>query len=118
MVPNFRNYLEASGKSVRIAYVSGWAALHNARARAGAEELIPYSDHADFDELLAIVEGSGASQVDVVHGYTEAFAHILRQRGIEAHVASRGAAGERRRRRADGRACRRLRGTSPASTPG
>jgi len=84
VVPNFRNYLEASGKKVRIAYVSGWAALHNARARAGVEELIPYSDHADFGELLAIVEGSGARTVDVVHGYTEAFAHVLRSRGIEA----------------------------------
>ena len=96
VVPNFRNYLEASGKDVRIAYVSGWAALSNARARAGAEELIPYSDHADFEELLAIVEGSGARQVDVVHGYTEAFARILRaarHRGARA-----GRDGGRRRR--------------------
>jgi Cft2 family RNA processing exonuclease len=84
VTPNFRAYLEASGRNVRIAYVSGWAALHNARARSGAEELIPYSDHADFSELLAIVEGCGARQVDVVHGYTEVFAHILRTRGIDA----------------------------------
>jgi Cft2 family RNA processing exonuclease len=84
VTPSFRNYLEASGKRVRIAYVSGWAALHNARARSGAEELIPYSDHAGFDELLAIVEASGAKQVDVVHGYTDAFAHILCSRGIDA----------------------------------
>jgi len=85
VTPTFRSYLEASGKRIRIAYVSGWAALHNARARSGAEELIPYSDHADFAELVAIVEGSGARHVDVVHGYTEAFAAILRSRGIDAY---------------------------------
>jgi Cft2 family RNA processing exonuclease len=84
MVPGFRNNLEASGKNYRLAYVSGWASLDNARARVGADELIPYSDHADYEELLTMVEGSGARKVDVVHGYTEMFAHILRQRGLDA----------------------------------
>lgn len=88
VVPGMRKFLEASSRDVRIAYVSGWAALSNARTRSGAEYLVPYSDHADFEELLEIVTRSGARQVDVVHGYTEAFAHILRQRGIEAHPLS------------------------------
>jgi Cft2 family RNA processing exonuclease len=83
VTPGFKNVLEAAGR-FRVAYVSGWAALDNARARAGAEELIPYSDHGDFEELIAMVESSGAREVDVVHGYTEPFAHILRQRGWEA----------------------------------
>jgi Cft2 family RNA processing exonuclease len=81
-----RGYQRADAKNYRIAYVSGWAALDNARARAGAEELIPYSDHADFEELIEAVEASGAREVDVVHGYTEPFAHILRQRGVEARA--------------------------------
>src|SRR4051812_35259444 len=84
VVPNFRNVLEASGKNTRLAYVSGWAALDNARTRVGAEELIPYSDHGDFQELLSIVEQSGAREIDVVHGYTEAFAQVLTQRGLQA----------------------------------
>jgi Cft2 family RNA processing exonuclease len=84
IVPEFRAMLEASGKNMRVAYVSGWAALDNARNRAGAEELIPYSDHADFGELLALVEGSGAKHVDVVHGFTADFARILNARGIRA----------------------------------
>ena len=92
VVPGFRATLEASGKNTRLAYVSGWAALDNARNRAGAEELIPYSDHADFNELLSLVEGSGASEVDVVHGYTEAFARILTQRGIKARAPREAAA--------------------------
>jgi len=86
VVPDFRNYLEASGKNIRMAYVSGWAALDNARTRVGAEVLIPYSDHADFQELLALVEGSGAREVDVVHGYTEPFARVLRARGLDARA--------------------------------
>ncbi len=89
VVPAHGSVLEASGKSVRLAYVSGWAALDNARARSGAEELIPYSDHADFNELLELVECSGARYVDVVHGYTAPFAHILRQRGYSAAAPQR-----------------------------
>ena len=93
IVPGLRTYLEAAGKRMRVAYVSGWAALDNARTRAGAEELIPYSDHADFNELLALVDGSGAREVDVVHGYTEPFARLLRARGLQAQAPA--AAGER-----------------------
>jgi Cft2 family RNA processing exonuclease len=89
--PDFRNFLEASGKAIRIIYVSGWAALDNARARSGAEELIPYSDHAGFDELLELIERCGAKQVDVVHGYTEPFARILRGRGVDASAPARAA---------------------------
>ena len=84
VVPTHGSVLEASGKNIRLAYVSGWAALDNARARSGAEELIPYSDHADFDELLELVEASRAKHIDVVHGYTSPFAHILRTRGYDA----------------------------------
>jgi Cft2 family RNA processing exonuclease len=77
---------EGGGRKMRIAYVSGRAALDNARARSGAEELIPYSDHADFEELVAFARASGAREVDVVHGYAEPFARILRQRGIAAQA--------------------------------
>jgi Cft2 family RNA processing exonuclease len=92
VVPDHGRVLEASGKNIRRAYVSGWAALDNARARGGAEELIPYSDHADFDELLELVERSEARHVDVVHGYTEPFAEVLRARGISAAAPQRASA--------------------------
>ena len=89
VVPTHGSALEASGKNVRLAYVSGWAALDNARARTGAEELIPYSDHADFDELMTLVESSGAKHIDVVHGYTAPFAAILQSRGYQAAAPHR-----------------------------
>jgi Cft2 family RNA processing exonuclease len=92
-VPSFRTTLQASASRVRIAYVSGWASMDNARARTGAEALIPYSDHGDFPELLGIVEQSRPKRVDAVHGFTEVFASILRNKGVEAHAPA--AFGER-----------------------
>lgn len=92
VVPTHGRVLESSSKNVRLAYVSGWAALDNARARSGAEELIPYSDHADFDELIEMAEASCATHVDLVHGYTTALQHVLRARGINAYAPVRAAA--------------------------
>jgi Cft2 family RNA processing exonuclease len=69
----------------RVAAVSGWAALHNARARYEADDLIPYSDHADFGELIEIVRRSRAHRVFTIHGYTAPFARLLAERlGVEA----------------------------------
>jgi len=87
--PRLRPALTTGNRRVRVAYVSGWAALDNARARTGAEELIPYSDHADFEELMALVKAVGAEEVDVVHGYAEAFARILTLRGWLARAPQR-----------------------------
>lgn len=83
---DLRNHLEAAQKNIRAALVSGWAMFDSARTGYGAEELIPYSDHGGFAELLELVERSGARRVDVVHGYAEPFASILRQRGIDAQA--------------------------------
>ena len=87
VVPGMRDYLEARVE-VRVAYVSGWAAVAAARTRSNAHELIPYSDHADFSELLDLVAGAAPSHIDVVHGYAEPFARILRDRGYHAHAAT------------------------------
>ena len=92
VVPSHGNTLEASGKNVRFAYVSGWAALDNARSRSGAERLIPYSDHADFAELLALIEQCRPKRIDVVHGYTVPFARILQARGWDAAAPQRASA--------------------------
>ena len=89
VIPAHGNVLGNSGKNVRIAYVSGWAALDNARSRSGAERLIPYSDHADFDELLTLVDRSAPKHIDVVHGYRDPFAKILHGRGNSAAAPHR-----------------------------
>ena len=87
ITPGLQDSLAVPSSRVRVALVSGWAAVDSARARSGADVLIPYSDHAGFDELLAIVERTGARRIDIVHGYAEPFARLLRQRGLDAVAA-------------------------------
>lgn len=68
----------------RTALVSGWARDPDFARLFGADATFDLSDHCDFDELLEVVERSGADQVYTVHGFTEDFARTLRRRGIRA----------------------------------
>lgn len=66
--------------------LTGWALLKNAVYRYGVDHALPLSDHADFDELLEIVERVGPKKIYTHHGYAE-FAEDLRKRGHDAEVA-------------------------------
>jgi Cft2 family RNA processing exonuclease len=68
----------------RTALVSGWAKDAEFSRIFGADATFDLSDHCDFDELVEVVERSGAEQVYTVHGYTEDFARHLRKRGVKA----------------------------------
>jgi len=68
----------------RTALISGWAKDAEFSRMFGADATFDLSDHCDFDELMEVVEQSGADQVYTVHGYTEDFARHLRKRGIRA----------------------------------
>jgi len=68
----------------RTALVSGWAKDAEFARLFGADATFDLSDHCDFDELIEVVERSGADQVYTVHGYTEDFARFLRRKGIRA----------------------------------
>jgi Cft2 family RNA processing exonuclease len=68
----------------RTALVSGWAKDAEFARLFGADAAFDLSDHCDFDELVQVVERSGADQVYTVHGFTEDFARSLRKRGIRA----------------------------------
>lgn len=68
----------------RTALISGWAKDAEFARLFGADATFDLSDHCDFDELLDVVERSGAEQVYTVHGYTEDFARCLRRRGVRA----------------------------------
>jgi hypothetical protein len=52
----------------------------------GADAAIPYADHADFDALLSYALGTGAREIAVEHGFAEAMATALRERGIDAYT--------------------------------
>lgn len=66
--------------------LTGWAMLKNAKYRYGVDHALPLSDHADFDELMELVERVGPRKVYSHHGYKE-FADILKARGIDAELA-------------------------------
>jgi DNA ligase-1 len=68
----------------RTALISGWAKDAEFARMFGVDATFDLSDHCDFDELMEVVERSGADQVYTVHGYTEDFARHLRKRGIRA----------------------------------
>jgi DNA ligase-1 len=80
-------------KRRRILYLSGWATREAARADFDADVLLPISDHADFDELMAHVERVGPSRVRTHHGYARDFARILsiRNPAVEALALTEGA---------------------------
>jgi putative mRNA 3-end processing factor len=71
-------------KRARVLYVSGWGLLDAALERHRADRAFALSDHADHDELVALVRASGASFVHAVHGDTEILEHVLREQGIAA----------------------------------
>ncbi len=71
-------------KRARVLYVSGWGLLDSGLERHRADRAFALSDHADHDELVALVRASGAKFVHAVHGDTEILAHLLREQGIAA----------------------------------
>lgn len=72
----------------RRAVVSGWALQPRCRFRSGADAAFPLSDHADFPDLLRLVEEVAPRRVLTVHGFAADFAAVLRERGREARALS------------------------------
>ena len=68
-----------------LGVASGWMKLRGTRRRRGADRGFVLSDHADWNELNAVIRSTGAEKVYVTHGYSEIFAHWLNTQGIEAH---------------------------------
>lgn len=68
----------------RVIAVTGWALLDASYDRYGADALVPLSDHADWDELHALVARTGARRVLATHGFAEPLAHELALTGLDA----------------------------------
>jgi Cft2 family RNA processing exonuclease len=66
--------------------VTGWALLSNAIYRYGVDHALPLSDHADFDELLELIDRVRPKKVFTHHGFPQ-FVDELRRRGIDAELA-------------------------------
>ena len=65
--------------------MSGWAAHSSTRNRVGANLALPYSDHADFDDLLSYVKTINPKKVYTVHGFSD-LAQELKTLGYEANT--------------------------------
>jgi putative mRNA 3-end processing factor len=67
-----------------LGVASGWMKLRGTRRRRGADRGFVLSDHADWNELNTVIRETGAQKVFVTHGYSEIFAHWLREQGMDA----------------------------------
>lgn len=73
----------ALGK-LRTAVITGWAMDSSCRFRSGTDAAFALSDHADYNELLELVERVKPRKVFTVHGFAREFAAELRKRGVDA----------------------------------
>ena len=69
---------------VLSAIVSGWALEPAARYQYQCDEAFPLSDHADFPDLVRLVELVAPRRILATHGPAAEFARELRQRGWDA----------------------------------
>jgi Cft2 family RNA processing exonuclease len=65
---------------------TGWSLLPGAIYRHGVDIALPLSDHADFDELMELIDRVQPKKIFTHHGYPQ-FAELLRARGLDATLA-------------------------------
>jgi putative mRNA 3-end processing factor len=68
------------------AMASGWMRIRGTRRRLSLDRGFVLSDHADWPGLMAAIEASGAGHVWATHGYRNAVARWLQEKGVDAHA--------------------------------
>ena len=87
--PGRKRAVEGDLSGVRTMGLTGWAVDPALRYRSSASTVLPFSDHADFNELLDYVKAVQPKQVFTVHGYPQ-LAGRLRELGYQAsHLEGR-----------------------------
>jgi len=71
-------------KNRKVGVVTGWALDRSAIYRYRCDEAFALSDHADYGELIEMVEKVKPKEVRTVHGYAQEFAMDLQERGWKA----------------------------------
>ena len=90
--PGNRSKALRNFRGKRVMEMTGWAASGERRWGGLADASLPYSDHADFNELVAYVEAVHPSRVYTVFGFPD-LAAKLRTMGYPAvHLDRRGRA--------------------------
>jgi putative mRNA 3-end processing factor len=67
-----------------LAFASGWMTLRGTRRRRALDRGFALSDHADWPQLLAAIAATGATRVQVTHGFREPMVRYLREQGLDA----------------------------------
>ena len=80
---HFIQHMRTKYDAVTIGF-SGWANSKKFPYTRGTDYSIPLSDHCDYNELIKLVNQSGAEKVYTIHGFVEEFARDLTRKGISA----------------------------------
>jgi putative mRNA 3-end processing factor len=65
-------------------FASGWMSIRQRAKQGGVELPLIISDHSDWDDLIATIRETGASEVWVTHGREEALVRWCELAGIDA----------------------------------
>ena len=68
------------------AMASGWMQIRARARQRRAEMPLIISDHADWKDLIATCRETGAKEVWITHGRTDALQHALANIGIKARA--------------------------------
>ena len=71
---------------VSTGYASGWMAIRGARRRRAVDRSFVLSDHADWEGLVSVIKATGCEDIVTTHGYTDIFAHYLKENGWNART--------------------------------
>jgi len=87
MSDKWRNFVAPIPKK-RTIFLSGWGVDPNAKYQFQVDNVLPFSDHCDFNELLQYVEIANPKKVYVLSKFPE-FCNRLKQKGIPAQLIPR-----------------------------
>ncbi|HVO74415.1 MAG TPA: ligase-associated DNA damage response exonuclease [Ignavibacteriaceae bacterium] len=71
-------------KKYRTAFASGWMQIRGNRRRRNVDRGFVISDHADWYDIISTIKETGAENVLLTHGYTDAVVKYLRECGCNA----------------------------------
>jgi putative mRNA 3-end processing factor len=88
MPPNFgRTEWRDRITKPRTCFCSGWAQGKGHGGWHAADQMVPFSDHADCKGLIDFALATGARKVYTLHGFAGELAEGLRARGMDAQMA-------------------------------
>ena len=73
-------------RNVKKGFASGWMAIRGARRRRNLDYGFVLSDHADWDGLINVINGTEAEQVKLTHGNGDSLTRYLLEQGLDCSV--------------------------------